>query len=339
MESGADLARELFRRQHNATVRIGTTQSEGHAFLEKLSLDLRRELAMVCAKHISATLAQYCPRDHEACDLAVCVLNLFEALALLLTLPKGEELLFSMLKEVPKDEVAREHRVGLLDVSQFLSSSLGAYTHEPIGKGARYVLDDYTFFAGPRLFRMYRELLQGRDAMLQVYEEAVREQQRMGWSPDDGTRGVGVRRIHYVAVVLTNEGEMHSQMQRYAEAVACAPDYTQMAQVRAYTREYAPQLYALLEQEGSSEAWVQQQQRLLKEEEQYCRALEEEPTREAAAERMLKEAKEELRVCAVCSKPGEKLCSRCGAERYCTRECQLKHWAQHKGVCVQKTKV
>lgn len=39
------------------------------------------------------------------------------------------------------------------------------------------------------------------------------------------------------------------------------------------------------------------------------------------------------RVCAVCCKTTEKKCSRCEGTFYCTRECQVKHWPDHKLNC------
>lgn len=38
-------------------------------------------------------------------------------------------------------------------------------------------------------------------------------------------------------------------------------------------------------------------------------------------------------VCAVCCKATEKKCSRCERTFYCTRECQVKHWSDHKRNC------
>jgi len=41
--------------------------------------------------------------------------------------------------------------------------------------------------------------------------------------------------------------------------------------------------------------------------------------------------------CVVCRQPNAKnRCSRCRSERYCGRECQVKHWPSHKGACSEK---
>jgi hypothetical protein len=37
--------------------------------------------------------------------------------------------------------------------------------------------------------------------------------------------------------------------------------------------------------------------------------------------------------CALCGAAATKRCSRCRAEWYCGRECQVKHWKQHKTLC------
>ena len=38
--------------------------------------------------------------------------------------------------------------------------------------------------------------------------------------------------------------------------------------------------------------------------------------------------------CAACGKPAEKVCTGCLAVvAFCTRECQLAHWPQHKRAC------
>ncbi|EDO41750.1 predicted protein [Nematostella vectensis] len=37
--------------------------------------------------------------------------------------------------------------------------------------------------------------------------------------------------------------------------------------------------------------------------------------------------------CANCGKPATKRCSRCQNEWYCKRECQVKNWSKHKGIC------
>lgn len=37
--------------------------------------------------------------------------------------------------------------------------------------------------------------------------------------------------------------------------------------------------------------------------------------------------------CGQCSQPAEKKCSRCTTVFYCSRECQVKHWAVHKSSC------
>lgn len=37
--------------------------------------------------------------------------------------------------------------------------------------------------------------------------------------------------------------------------------------------------------------------------------------------------------CAQCGEEAIKRCSRCQSERYCRRECQVKHWPKHKAYC------
>lgn len=37
--------------------------------------------------------------------------------------------------------------------------------------------------------------------------------------------------------------------------------------------------------------------------------------------------------CAVCGQPAVKRCSRCHAEWYCRRQCQVEHWPKHKALC------
>ena len=37
--------------------------------------------------------------------------------------------------------------------------------------------------------------------------------------------------------------------------------------------------------------------------------------------------------CEVCAAPSHRKCSRCRRARYCSRECHLQDWAQHKGRC------
>eukprot|EP00916_Digyalum_oweni_P003296 GHVL01005929.1.p1 GENE.GHVL01005929.1~~GHVL01005929.1.p1 ORF type:complete len:408 (-),score=67.62 GHVL01005929.1:1090-2313(-) len=41
--------------------------------------------------------------------------------------------------------------------------------------------------------------------------------------------------------------------------------------------------------------------------------------------------------CAVCGKPAGQRCSRCREEWYCTRDCQISHWRQHKSLCYIKS--
>ena len=37
--------------------------------------------------------------------------------------------------------------------------------------------------------------------------------------------------------------------------------------------------------------------------------------------------------CAVCGEPAKQRCSKCKGEWYCSRECQLKKWKEHKKMC------
>ena len=44
--------------------------------------------------------------------------------------------------------------------------------------------------------------------------------------------------------------------------------------------------------------------------------------------------------CSGCSKIFKTLqqCARCGLGNYCSKECQVSHWIEHKKICVQSTK-
>ncbi len=42
---------------------------------------------------------------------------------------------------------------------------------------------------------------------------------------------------------------------------------------------------------------------------------------------------------ADCDRPSLKTCSRCGEARYCSKECQAKHWKIHKRVCKIKPRI
>lgn len=314
MKSGSDLAYELYRRQHNATVRI----MEDDGFLSLIPLVVKREFAMVAAQHISQKLATCCPEDDQPCDMGVCVVNLFEALALLLQL--DENALFMLLRDVPKYAPT----LSIIDVSAFIGGPMARFKK-------KHALNDYTFFAGPQLFKLYRETMKGRDSMLEVYEAAIQEQHLMGWP-----KGEGVRRIHYVAVILTNRGQAESDMQRYCEAVSRPPDYNQMDQVKAVTNRYAPDLakYILMldTEEERQQAWIEQQQRFLVEEEK-TRAIAKDSTSNLdAAEKLLKDAKESLDICLVCSEKSTSSCGKCKKARYCSKECQRKDWPRHKKI-------
>ena len=37
--------------------------------------------------------------------------------------------------------------------------------------------------------------------------------------------------------------------------------------------------------------------------------------------------------CADCGEPAKQRCSKCKGEWYCSRECQLKKWKEHKKMC------
>lgn len=37
--------------------------------------------------------------------------------------------------------------------------------------------------------------------------------------------------------------------------------------------------------------------------------------------------------CKLCGKDAIQRCSRCKNEWYCSRSCQVTHWAQHKDIC------
>jgi hypothetical protein len=38
-------------------------------------------------------------------------------------------------------------------------------------------------------------------------------------------------------------------------------------------------------------------------------------------------------ICVVCSKPATSRCSRCKAVSYCSKQCQVENWKQHKDLC------
>jgi hypothetical protein len=42
--------------------------------------------------------------------------------------------------------------------------------------------------------------------------------------------------------------------------------------------------------------------------------------------------------CALCGKNATTRCSRCASASYCSRECQVSHWAAHKAICKQSMK-
>jgi len=42
--------------------------------------------------------------------------------------------------------------------------------------------------------------------------------------------------------------------------------------------------------------------------------------------------------CMYCKQEGKSLCSRCEQVKYCSRECQKKHWKEHKQFCTTKEK-
>ena len=68
---------------------------------------------------------------------------------------------------------------------------------------------------------------------------------------------------------------------------------------------------------------------------------------EGAKEEQKVEAKEESKVqeviptgdCAVCDKLAKCLCSGCKHVFYCSRECQKKHWSNHKEECKMLAKL
>ena len=43
--------------------------------------------------------------------------------------------------------------------------------------------------------------------------------------------------------------------------------------------------------------------------------------------------------CAECGEAAQQRCSKCKNEWYCSRECQLKRWKQHKDICKVLTKM
>ena len=43
--------------------------------------------------------------------------------------------------------------------------------------------------------------------------------------------------------------------------------------------------------------------------------------------------------CAECGEVATQRCSKCKGEWYCTRECQIKKWKQHKEMCAVLTKL
>ena len=43
--------------------------------------------------------------------------------------------------------------------------------------------------------------------------------------------------------------------------------------------------------------------------------------------------KTDTTACILCSKEAKSQCSRCHKVRYCSRECQMDHWKEHKSLC------
>ena len=77
---------------------------------------------------------------------------------------------------------------------------------------------------------------------------------------------------------------------------------------------------------ATSEAWQKEAGRIL------------ETLDSEAAQSLMQSQKQQLssnsNVCAQCHDPAPKQrCSRCKTARYCSRECQTKHWPRHKGRC------
>lgn len=42
-----------------------------------------------------------------------------------------------------------------------------------------------------------------------------------------------------------------------------------------------------------------------------------------------------MKTCIVCNKKSSKVCSRCKTEKYCGKECQIRHWREHKLSCIE----
>lgn len=53
------------------------------------------------------------------------------------------------------------------------------------------------------------------------------------------------------------------------------------------------------------------------------------------AEMMNNVKREPPALCIVCDKPSSKICSGCKIIKYCSKECQLQNWPQHKSFCKQ----
>jgi len=57
----------------------------------------------------------------------------------------------------------------------------------------------------------------------------------------------------------------------------------------------------------------------------------------ACAPKQYKEMKKTIYICGLCLENGNKLCARCNDIYYCGKECQVKHWPEHKKTCRKKS--
>ena len=72
-----------------------------------------------------------------------------------------------------------------------------------------------------------------------------------------------------------------------------------------------------------------------------CRSKIDQPSSDSQNDSVLELSSSDLNKCALChqTSPILKACSNCLSVKYCSKECQRKHWSEHKMVCKQQSEV